>query len=161
VKFFKKDLSGKCDSLHTHQKFGLTKMFKNPILWSGDNQITGDTIELLSDKATNKLDSLFIKKNAFINQKDSVGFNQIKGKNMFGKFEEKKLIAIMKMSCSNILFELEKNAVQRIQFLKMPDGKTYPPSQFPETESKLKGFVWRENEKPLTKEDIFVHDQTD
>lgn len=183
VKFFKKDLSGKCDSLHTHQKFGLTKMFKNPILWSGDNQITGDTIELLSDKTTNKLDSLFIKKNAFINQKDSVGFNQIKGKNMYGKFEknklkslvskgngevinyardeEKKLIAIMKMSCSNILFELEKNAVQRIQFLKMPDGQTYPPSQFPETESKLKGFVWRENEKPLTKEDIFIHDQTD
>jgi lipopolysaccharide export system protein LptA len=178
VKFFKTDLSGKCDSLHTNQKIGLTRMFKSPIIWSGGNQITGDTIELLSDTKSNKLDSLFIRKNAFINQKDSIGFNQIKGKNMFGKFEgnklksllskgngevinyardeENKLIAVMKMSCSNIVFELENNAIQRIQFLKTPDGKTYPPSQFPETENKLKGFVWREDEKPTTKEDIFI-----
>ena len=181
VKFFKTDLSGKCDSLHTYQKIGLTKMFKNPIIWSGGNQITGDTIELLSNTKTNKLDSLFIKKNAFINQKDAIGFNQIKGKNMFGKFkgnklqsllskgngevinyardEEKKLIAVMKMSCSNIIFELENNSIQRIKFLKTPDGKTYPPSQFPETENKLKGFVWRENEKPITKEDIFIKNE--
>ena len=44
-------------------------------------------------------------------------------------------------------------------FLKTPDGKTYPPSQFPETENKLKGFVWRENEKPITKEDIFIKNE--
>ncbi|WP_243739387.1 OstA-like protein [Flavicella sediminum] len=180
VKIFKSDLQGKCDSLHTKQSIGLTKMFKNPILWSGENQITGDSIHLLSNSKTNQLDSLFIKTNAFIIQKDSVGYNQIKGKNMYGKFvdnklktllakgngqvvnyardEMKKLIAIMKMSCSNILFELDENAVKNIKFLNMPDGKTYPPSQFPVTEEKLKGFIWRANEKPLTKEDIFIHD---
>jgi hypothetical protein len=74
----------------------------------------------------------------------------------YARDEENKLIAVMKMSCSNIVFELENNAIQRIQFLKTPDGKTYPPSQFPETENKLKGFVWREDEKPTTKEDIFI-----
>ncbi|MFC2110039.1 OstA-like protein [Bacteroidota bacterium] len=180
VKIFKSDLQGKCDSLHTKQSIGLTKLFKNPILWSGKNQITGDSIHLLSNTKTNKLDSLFIKTNAFIIQKDSAGFNQIKGNNMFGKFENnklknllakgngqvinyardemKKLIAIMKMSCSNILFELDKNAVKNIKFLKMPDGKTYPPSKFPVREEKLKGFIWRESEQPLTKEDIFIHD---
>mgnify|MGYP000235842761 CR=1 FL=1 len=181
VKFFKPDMSGKCDSLHSNQKIGLTKLFKSPVIWSGENQITGDSIHLLSNTETKKMDSIFIKKNAFIIQKDSAGYSQIKGKNMYGKFidnklktllakgngevinyarnEEKVLIAIMKMSCSNILFNLNENTVDDIKFLKMPDGKTYPPSQFPPKEEKLEGFIWRESEKPLTKDDIFIHDE--
>ena len=180
VKIFKTDLRGKCDSLHSNQKTGLTKLFKNPVLWSENNQITGDSIHLLSNPKTNALDSLFIKKNAFIIQKDSAGFSQIKGKNMYGKFENnslnsllakgngevinyardeaQKLIGILKMSCSNILFQLQENAIDKIRFLNSPDGKTYPPSQFPENQKKLEGFVWREVEKPLRMEDIFTHD---
>jgi lipopolysaccharide export system protein LptA len=178
VKFFKTDLRGKCDSLFTHQKTGITKLFKNPIIWSGDNQITGDSIHLTSDLKTNQLDSLFIKRNAFIIQKDSIGFSQIKGKNMYGKFidnklssllakgngevinyardEEKKLVAILNMICSNILFNLSDNSIQTIQFLKKPEGKTYPPSTYPDELKFLKGFIWRGSEKPMVKEDIFI-----
>lgn len=180
VKFFKTDLRGKCDSLYTNQKTGITKMFEAPIIWSGENQITGDSIHLKSDKLTNKLDSLFIKKNAFIIQKDSAGYSQIKGKNMYGKFENNQLsslltigngqvvnyardesgilVAILNMSCSNILFELKENSIHTIKFLQKPEGKTYPPSKYPEELRLLKGFLWREDEKPLTKEDIFIHD---
>lgn len=181
VKIFKTDLRGKCDSLYSDQKSGFTKLFSKPVLWFGENQITGDHIQLLSDTKTSMLDSLFIEKNAFIIQKDSAGFNQIKGKNMFGKFkenklhslltkgngevinyvrdEEKNLIAILKMTCSNILFELSKNSIDSIRFLKNPEGKTYPPSQFPEEKRTLKGFLWRGAEKPLKKDDIFIHDK--
>ena len=177
VKFFKTDLRGKCDSLYTNQKTGITKLFKKPVIWSGENQITGDSIHLSSDLNTNKLDSLFIKRNAFIIQKDSIGFSQIKGKNMFGKFvdnqlsslltkgngevinyardEENKLILIFNMICSNILFNLSENSIQTIKFLQKPEGKSYPPSKYPDDLKFLKGFIWRENEKPLVKEDIF------
>ncbi|MEI6865004.1 OstA-like protein [Flavicella sp.] len=180
VKFFKTDLRGKCDSLHTNQKTGITKMFKHPVIWSGNNQITGDSIYLTSDLKTNKLDSLFIKRNAFIIQKDSAGFSQIKGKNMYGKFvdnqltslltkgngevvnyardEEKKLVAILNMICSNILFNLMDNNIQTIHFLMKPEGKTYPPSKYPNELRFLKGFIWREEEKPLVKEDIFKNE---
>ena len=37
------------------------------------------------------------------------------------------------------------------------DGKTYPPSKFPDDLSKLKGFLWREEEQPKTKDDIFIN----
>lgn len=182
VKFFKSDMSGKCDSLVTKQEEGLTELFTNPVLWSGENQITGDSIRLLSDKITNKLDSLKIVKNAFIVNQDSIkGYNQINGRNMFGKFieqrlstllvkgngavinyarseETKELTAIMRMECSNILFSLDDNKIQTIKFLKQPAGKTYPPSQFPEDKALLKGFIWRGEERPLTKDDIFIHD---
>ena len=38
----------------------------------------------------------------------------------------------------------------------MSDGKTYPPSLYPENDKRLKGFIWRESEQPKTKEDIFL-----
>ena len=181
VKIFKSDLQGKCDSIHTDQSTGLTRMFKNPILWSDRNQITGDTIHLLSNVETDKLDSLKVLNNSFIISKDSIAndnFNQIKGRNMFGKFyenklktllvkgnaesvyfnrneETKKLETITKEISSNIEFTLENGEIVTIKYLVQSDGKTYPPSAYPESDKKLKGFIWREDEQPKSKEDIF------
>lgn len=183
VKIFKLDLQGKCDSLHTNQESGITKMYYSPILWSGKSQITGDSIKLLSNKETEKLDSIKILGNSFIIQKDSLdptNFNQIKGKNMYGKFFENKLKTLVvkgnaqaikynwnddgvletitKQLCSNIEFELSDNEIEEIKCLKQTDGKTYPPSLFPDNDKKLKGFIWREDEQPKKKEDIFIKD---
>jgi len=182
VKIFKSDLQGKCDSIHTNQETGYTKMYRNPVIWSDKNQITGDSIFLQSNLETEKLDSLKVFNNAFINSKDSLSkdnFNQIKGRNMFGKFYENKLKyllvkgnaesvyfnrneqtkvleTITKEISSNIEFTLEKGEVQSIKYLTQSDGKTYPPSMFPEESKKLKGFIWREDEQPKKKEDIFL-----
>tara|TARA_B110000008_G_scaffold148333_1_gene149871 strand:+ start:20761 stop:22362 length:1602 start_codon:yes stop_codon:yes gene_type:complete len=180
VKIFKIDLQGKCDSLYSNQSNGITKMYINPILWSDKSQITGDSIKLLSNKQTEKLDSIKILGNSFIIQKDSIDpedFNQIKGRNMYGKFinnQLKRLIVkgngeavnfsrndegiletITKQFCSNIEFELINNEVNQIKCLIMSDGKTFPPSMYPKNERRLKGFVWRESEQPKTKNDIF------
>ena len=177
VKFFKTDMSGKCDSIHYNQLTGLTQLFRDPVVWSNESQITGDTIQLLSNKKTDQLDSLKVLQNAFIIQKDSIGFNQIKGRNILGKFidndlrivkvvgnseiihfvrnEKKELIGIEKTTCSSILFELKDGEIISAKFLTKPEGETYPPSKLPENVRKLRGFIWREDEKPLTKEDIF------
>ncbi|WP_082703836.1 OstA-like protein [Lutibacter profundi] len=183
VKFFKSDLQGKCDSLVSNEKLGITKLFKNPILWAEGNQITGDTIYLISNLKTEKLDSLKILNNAFMIKKDSSGFSQLKGKYMYGKFknndlkslkvignsesilflrdENQKLIGIDKKKCSkNIFIGLENNEFSFIEYYDMIEGKTYPPSEFEKlnpNEKLFKGFKWREDEQPLTKEDIFIH----
>ncbi|MGB1284586.1 MAG: OstA-like protein [Polaribacter sp.] len=181
VKIFKSDLQGKCDSIHTNEATGLTKMFRNPVLWSDQNQITGDSIHLISNIETEKLDSLKVLNNAFIVSKDSLAkdnFNQIKGRNMFGKFEKNKLRmllvkgnaesvyynrneqnvleSITKEISSNIEFTMENGQIESIKYLKKSDGKTYPPSKLPEDVRKLKGFIWREVEQPKKMEDIFI-----
>ena len=46
TKFYKTDLSGKCDSLHFEQKTGITQLIRKPILWNMENQMTGDSILL-------------------------------------------------------------------------------------------------------------------
>ena len=183
VKIFKTDLQGKCDSLHTDQASGITKMYYSPVLWSDGSQITGDSIQLLNNKETEKLDSLKVLGNSFIIQKDSLdpnNFNQIKGKNMYGKFIENQLKTLLvkgngeainynrnnegiletitKQFCSNIEFGLENNEIHEIKCLMQSDGNTFPPSQFPENDRKLKGFIWREEERPKRKEDIFKED---
>lgn len=184
VKIFKSDLQGKCDSIHTDQATGLTKLYRNPVIWSDKNQITGDTIYLKSNIDTKKLDSLKVFNNAFIISKDSLSedkFNQIKGRNMFGKFKENKLRTLLvkgnaesvyynrnketnvietitKEISSNIEFTFSKGVVETIKYLKDTDGNTYPPSMLPEEIKKIKGFIWRENEQPKKMEDIFIYD---
>jgi lipopolysaccharide assembly outer membrane protein LptD (OstA) len=181
VKIFKSDLQGKCDSLHTDEATGITKMYYSPVLWSEKNQITGDSIQLLTNKETEKLDSLKVLGNSFIIQKDSIdpdSFNQIKGRNMYGKFidnklrrllvkgngeavnhnrnEEGVLETITKQYCSNIEFEIENNEMKAIKCIKQSEGKTYPPSKFPLEDKKIRGFIWREDEQPKVMEDIFI-----
>lgn len=183
VKFYKLDLRGKCDSLVSVEKTGLTKMFRKPVLWSEENQITGDIIHFKSDTITQKLDSLKVLGNAFMIQKDSAGFNQTKGRNLYGKFkendlkiadvigngevihyvrnEDQELMGITKMRCSNIKVEIDNSQIQTISFLVQPDGKTYPEEEVHVNDRKLKGFVWRDAEKPKTKNDIFKYDPGD
>ena len=183
AKFFKTDLSGKCDSIHYTQIDGVTQLIKNPILWNLENQMTGDSIHLISDKETNKLDSLKVMNNAFVISLDSIskkGYNQAKGKDLFGKFEEnalrtvdlvknteviyymyndaQELIGINKTICSAIRMTLANNDIEEITFFTNPDGDIFPESELPENSRKLKGFIWRGDERIRTKDDIFDED---
>ena len=72
VRFFKTDMSGKCDSIHSSSKTALTKLIGNPILWNAENQITGDVMHLIGNNNTQKLDSLKVLNNTFIVSKDTI-----------------------------------------------------------------------------------------
>jgi lipopolysaccharide export system protein LptA len=200
VRIFKKDLRGKSDSLHLDQSTGLIKLHKlpltrkeiqvfsvaqknarNPILWFGRSQMSGDKILLTSDVKTKKLDSLKIIGNSWIIEKDSIsdtGFNQIKGGILDGVFEEGKLreidvsknteviyymysdednelIGIDKTSCSRLKMVTFNNQIEDITFFVSPDGHLYPEKDLETNERKLEGFVWREKERPKTLLDLF------
>jgi lipopolysaccharide export system protein LptA len=169
--------SGKCDSIFVNQKIGITKLFQNPVLWTGENQITGDTIYILSDTITEKLDTLKVFNNAFLIQKDSLGYNQVKGHRLNGLFtnneldtvninkntevvyysrnEKKELTGINNTVSSSIQMYLENQKISGIRFIKQGKGKVYPPSQFPENFKELPGFNWRGEERLTRKEDLF------
>ncbi|MAY52502.1 MAG: OstA-like protein [Flavobacteriaceae bacterium] len=169
--------SGKCDSIFSSEKLGITKLLREPILWSGENQMTGDTIHLLSDKATDKLDTLKVFNNAFLVQKDSIGYNQVKGERLIGLFtnneldtvsikknaevmyfsrnDEQELIGINNTVCSYIDLYLKEQAITGIKFFKKAKGKLYPESELPPNARILKGFIWRGDERLKTVNDLF------
>lgn len=183
AKMFKTDMSGKCDSIHSEQRNGLTQMIKNPVVWNGENQMTGDSIHIISDLKTEKLDSLKVIENAFLVSLDSiskVGYNQAKGVNLYGKFidnemkiidlvknteviyymynDDNELIGIDKTICSKIHITLANNDVEDLTFITDPDGDIFPEKELPTDSRKLKGFIWRGDERLLTKDDIFDED---
>ena len=185
VRFFKTDMSGKCDSIHSDSKIALTKMIGNPILWNGKSQITGDIMHLIGNNTTKKLDSLKVLSNTFIVSKDTIGtgFNQVKGQNLYGKFEQGKLrdvdiiknaeviyymrndaqelIGINKNVSSKINLLLNKNEIETITFFQQVDGDIFPESELPENARKLRGLVWRGEEQITSKDDIFPPEENE
>jgi lipopolysaccharide export system protein LptA len=185
AKFYKLNLSGKCDSIHSDQKIALTKLIGKPILWNFENQMTGDLMHLIGNNKTQQLDSLKVLNNAFIVSKDTIGtgYNQVKGQNLYGKFKDKnldnvdivknteviyymrnddqELIGINKSVCSKINLTLDKNRIDTLTLFEKPDSDIYPEKDLPENARKLRGFIWRGDERIKTKEDLFTAEENE
>ncbi len=191
VRLYKSDISGKSDSVYINQKKGITKLInvnkgalstvdkkRTPIIWSGNNQMTGDTIHILNNPVTEKLDSLKVFYDAFLIQKDTIeGYNQVKGKELTGLFvenelqqvdiikntetiyfsrnEEQELLGINKTLSSSIKILFENKEISDIYYYKQVDGTMTPPEDFPPNARELPGFNWRGDEQLLQKSDLF------
>ena len=199
VRIFKSNIRGKSDSIYFEENTGNIELIKkpldrkelqifteedknlrNPILWFGESQMTGDKIFLLSEIENKKLDSLKIIGNVFIIEKDSIyndGFNQIKGGILNGNFvegnlknievigntqviyylysDDNELIGIDKTLCSSLDMVMEDNEIFDIKFNIKPDGEVFPDEEIDINERRFKGFVWKINEKPMSKNDLF------
>ncbi|MEM1003292.1 MAG: hypothetical protein AAGH46_11655, partial [Bacteroidota bacterium] len=65
------------------------------------------------------------------------------------------LIGINKSKSGSINIQLVNNDIEVITLINRPDGEITPESQFPKNANKLRGFDWREAEKPNSIEDLF------
>ena len=199
VRILKSDVKGLSDSIHFNQKTGLIKLLKrpkdkkvtrnltdeqknklNPVIWFDKSQITGDKIFLKSNMITEQLDSLIIRGNVFMSQKDSVvdsRFNQIKGEKLDGYFldgkldnifvvknsillyymysDENEFIGMNKTLSSSILIKFLNNEISEVSFYKSPDGNVVSENKIIKNEMKLPGFIWRDSERPVTIRDLF------
>lgn len=184
VRFFKTDMSGKCDSIHSNNKTALTQLIGKPVVWNGENQMTGDVMHLIGNNTNEQLDSLKVLNNAFLVQKDTLstnGYNQIKGQNLFGKFknnelsevdiiknteviyymynDDNELIGIDKKVCSKINLEISNNKIDTVTAFNDVESNLYPESEFPENARKLRGFIWRGDERIKSKDEIFPDEE--
>ena len=176
VKFYKSDLQGNCDSLSYSGLDSTFKMFYSPIIWNDSSQVSGDTIFLTM--RNNTADSLKIYHDAFIISADTLSrFNQIKGRNMKGKFRDNALrkvyvygngqtlyylkdesnayIGMNASICSNIIIYLKDNTVDKTVFLVKPEEVLYPMDQIEPGTEELKGFFPRFKIRPRSKDDLF------
>ncbi|MDY8133975.1 OstA-like protein [Aquimarina sp. 2201CG5-10] len=181
VRIYKSNMSGKSDSINVDQTTGYTKMIGRPIIWSQKNQMTGDTIKIISNTETEKLDSLVVYQNAFLVQEDTLkaGYNQVKGQTLYGLFKdneiyqvdidkntetifyqresegELKLIGINKVLSSSITLLLNKQEIEDVYYYQNVDGTLYREGDLPENARELSGFNWRGEERITSKADLF------
>lgn len=174
VKIFKAGMQGRCDSLIYNGNDSLITMFGNPVLWNGKSQLTADTIKLFIKNG--QMHKMFMNVNAFIVMEDTIGnFNQVKGRKMEASFKNNKLKSVFvdgnsesvffvlegdsittgmnRSICSRIVMAMEEDTIRRVSFLAKPEAKFIPPHQLLEPDKRLKGFLWRKEEKP-DREDI-------
>ncbi len=93
ARMFKTNAQAKADSISFNETDGIMHLNINPILWSGEKQITGDKIEAYFNTTQENIDSLRVIGNAFaISKADSLNlkdeFNQVKGKLMTVYYEQ-------------------------------------------------------------------------
>ncbi|BFO64630.1 organic solvent tolerance protein OstA [Chryseobacterium sp. S0630] len=93
ARIFKSNAQGRADSIAFNETDGIMHMYTNPILWSGEKQVTGDKVEAYFNTKTEDIDSLKVIGNAFaISKVDSLTlkdeFNQVKGKFMTVYYEK-------------------------------------------------------------------------
>lgn len=179
VRIYKTDMSGKSDSISVDQTTGLTKLIGKPILWANKNQMTGDTIQLISNQKTQKLDSLKVYNDSFLVQQDTLkeGFNQIKGAVLYGLFKENKLvqvdidkntetiyfqrnddlelIGINKVICNRIKILFQDQVLTDVYYYDNVEGTLFQETNLPENARELEGLNWRGDELISSKKDLF------
>lgn len=169
VKIINADISGICDSLVYQKSDSTLSMFSSPIIWNGLNQISADTIHFYINNS--KLDSFNLRNNSFvISNEKGPHYNQVKGKNMKGYLDSNNIkyirvygngqsiyyakedsinyIGINKIDCSEMEFFFANKKINKGIFITSPEGYMYPLDELKAVELRLRGFLWRENEKP-------------
>lgn len=177
VRFFKGDMLGKADSLIYSDTDSLLKFYNEPVLWQEKNQLTGDF--MYARVIDNKIQNIIIENNSFIiSAADTVGYNQIKGRNLYVYFKDdeiakikvegngqtlyyvgedgKKYSAVNRADCSDIMLYMDNKKISRITFVYQPEATAFPIDQYPSNEKYLKDFKWLEKEKPTEREFIKI-----
>lgn len=174
VKIFRSDLQGVADSLEYRESDSTIYFYKNPVLWTEGNQMTADSIRMLIKDKT--IDRIFLNVNSFVISTDSLlNFNQIKGRKMTAEFKNKKINQVIvegngesiyyalseeessamgmnKIICSNITIRFKNGKVNNLSFYVKPEASFIPPHELKKEDMTLKGFVWKESEKPVKRD---------
>jgi lipopolysaccharide export system protein LptA len=174
-RIFSKDLQAKCDSLSYSFQDSVIRLYRGPILWSEENQLTSDSIAIFTKNR--RADIMELYNSAFITSEvDSVRYNQIKGRNLKGYFKNNKLykiridgngetiyfledakglIGVNHAKSSSIEIYVDNGKLTEIIEFQNPDGLLNPPLQEPPLTQRLPGFNWFDHLRPKTKSDIF------
>lgn len=178
TKFQHKDVQGACDSMVYNVEDSLLVMYYNPVFWSDNYQLTGDTVRftrLDSVRSTIELcKSGFIVGGLF----EATEFNQIKGLNIIGHLEnqnlqrvdivgnaecvyyvqeeDSSLIGINTSITSEMRIYLDSNHIQQIRYFDSPTGQVHPDEQMDVKDRQLQGFRWLDLYRPRKPEDLFV-----
>ena len=174
-RIFSLDLQAKCDSLSYSFQDSVIRLYKEPVLWNEENQLTSDSVAIFTKNR--QADRMELYNSAFIvSQIDTMRFNQIKGRSLTGYFKDNKLtrinidgngesiyylidgdeiVGVNTAKCARIEILFADGKIKDIFEYQNPEGVIDPPSQSPEANRYLEGFSWLDKFRPKKFEDIF------
>ncbi len=177
VRVFREDIQMRCDSMCYCDLDSVARFYIDPVVWNdGKRQYTADSLLMLIGGGGPRKASL--QSNAFVViQQDSLSYDQIKGAEILAYFDslDSSLKRFDALGGSSAIFYLHENDayatvnkveskmisgilvdgdIDHVYYFEQPKNNAFPVVQFPEVERKMKGFVWRPDERPSCPEDI-------
>lgn len=176
VRYYRNDLQGVCDSLIYSTKDSVSTFMGNPVMWNGFYQITGDTIFIKMGQ--NGVDRAMVHDYAFlVQQKDSVHYDQISGKELVCYFDsskvermdmegnvqiiyypeesDKSLIGLNQMIGNYLSVWFKSQKMDRLRIWPEVVGSLTPLPLVTDEILYLQNFRWMQYLRPIDPQDVF------
>ena len=181
VRMYRSDTQLICDSLVALNTDSMIRLYREPILWSENNQITSDSMHIYTAMQN-------IKRAHFMGDPimgveiDTMYYNQVKGKDMEAHFAEGKVYrndvtgnaqtiyylqdegeaaevtGLMYIESASISFYLDEGEIDKIAYKQNPEYVIYPMTMIPATQKqRLDNFTWEGTKRP-TRDSIVMRD---
>ncbi len=179
VRFFRSDMQGVCDSLIYLSKDSIATMYGQPVVWSGNSQLSGEVIKAFIKGES--VDRIYIPRKALgVQPSEYNNFNQFSSKELTayiidgalnrvvlsGNVEtiyfiiddvDMSLVGINKTSSSYATMYFKDQEMDRLVLTDADsNGTTYPVEELTGEQRFLSGFFWLEEQQPKSKMDVFL-----
>ena len=173
VKMFRSDAQMACDSLISRSTDSVIHLYRRPVLWSEENQITADSMHIFSREGR-LVKAKFEGHPMIVAELDTAHYNQVAGKEMIAFFNEKNelyrndvngnvqtiyymqeqdspdITMMAYIESGDMTAYLENRQLKGITYRTNPTYFFYPIDKIPETrETRLKDFKWEANRRPV------------
>ena len=176
VRIFSDSLQSVCDSMFYSFKDSVFRLYRDPIVWANNSQVTGDTILLFTkNKKADKVEAF---ENSFlVNRVENDVYNQIKSARMDGWFADGNIDSVRANAYAECIYYIQdedsaytgvnqsqsdiidiyfqNKELDKVVFRSAVTGTLWPISQKSPAEMKLEGFRWLEARRPKTKSEMF------
>ena len=176
VRMFRRDMQGVCDSLVYQTRDSMMIMYKDPIVWTGNQQLLGEEIQAFMNDST--IDSIYVLRQTLSCERlDSLHYNQVAGHEMhsymengelkmthvignvivnyFPLDEDSLLIAMNHMESTEMKMYMGENRRMKKIWMPAATGTFYPIPMIPGDVRFLENFQWFDYVRPLDPQDIF------
>ncbi|MCW3092592.1 MAG: OstA family protein [Ferruginibacter sp.] len=177
VRIFNDSLQSVCDSLYYSSEDSIFRLFQNPLVFSNNSQIAGDTIYMYTKNK--KADRLYVFENGIIiNKANDKMYNQVAGRTLNGYFKDGEMdyMRAKGSPAESVYYPLDDDsayigmnrskgdvidvyflnkAVNKVKFINAVDGTLYPIRQIPEDQKFLKNYKWQDERRPKNKLELF------
>jgi len=181
VRAFKSNLQMQADSIYFSMQDSIARFYGKPIFWVQGNQITSDYIEAFIKEK--HLDKFMLYNNGMIvSPIDSTHYNQIRGAQMTGylrnndlykvdvfkrsqtlyfPLDDGEIIGMNKGESTNMTIFVKNRTVKHIIYRTSPTSDIYPLDNITENDMRLQGFIWLDQIRPTSPDDIFNWKESD
>ncbi len=176
VRVYKSDFQAVCDSLVFSSADSCIRMYRDPIIWTGEQQQLGEYITIFLNDST--IDQVLIENQALsVEKMDSLHYNQVTGTTMLFHFEEgdisqvdvignvvlryypldseQYLIGMNESETAKLFISLQDRKIHRMKMEGPSNGILHPIFLIPPGKLYLSNFAWFDYVRPLDKDDVF------